>query len=148
MTVTVGFTGTRSGMSDEQTREVRGVLMHLQRDREISASHHGDCLGADEQFDEICIELGIYRVAHPPTDTRFRAFCQADEILDALPYIERNHVIVDTAELMLATPHTHRELLRSGTWATVRYAEQSKVPYFIIYPNGRFGRLYDEGIQP
>jgi hypothetical protein len=35
----------------------------------------------------------------------------------------------------LACPRGYTEELRSGTWATIRYARKTGVPYVIIFPD-------------
>jgi len=52
------------------------------------------------------------------------------------PYLERNHNIVDESELLIACPKSKEEELRSGTWATVRYARKKGVRIILIYPDG------------
>ena len=73
----VGFTGTRSGMDIHQYSEVRLFLIeHLD---DIKYVMHGGCIGADEQFHRLCMELGLKIEVLPgyskrnPEDTRFRA---------------------------------------------------------------------------
>lgn len=51
-------------------------------------------------------------------------------------YIKRDKDIVDTSDILIATPRFMYEELRSGTWATVRYAEKKNKPIVIIWPNG------------
>lgn len=137
----IGFTGTREGMTNEQFEQVLGLVRHIQRDSDECDGHHGDCLGSDAQFDGLCFMLGIFRTAHPPTNPKLRAYCPSDLILDPLPYHERNHAIVRAAKLMIATPRTMRPYAGSGTWATARYSELSDVPCFIVYPDGTVDRL-------
>lgn len=127
----VGFTGTRRGMTAQQKLLVRDGLRILEPEHVV----HGDCIGADADFHAICQELNIdihIRLSILPT----RAYCSgAKKIHDAKPPIDRNHDIVDEADVMLATPDTEQEKLRSGTWATIRYARNRK-PLRIYYPSG------------
>lgn len=124
MTVrSVGFTGTQRGMSDLQKIELRGLLI----EEGATELHHGDCVGADAEADAIARELRVAVVIHPPSDTKKRAFCaQKDDVVwEPLPYLERNRDIVESCNLLVAAPLGSRELLRSGTWATVRYARSA-----------------------
>ena len=50
------------------------------------------------------------------------------------PYLERNKHIVDNVSLMIACPKEFRNTLRSGTWATIRYAWHTKREITIIPP--------------
>lgn len=97
--------------------------------------HHGDCIGADAAMHIIARDyLNKVVVIHPPTDDAKRAFCKWDILLGAKPYLDRNHDIVDRSEVMIACPGEHNEVLRSGTWATIRYARKLKKPIIIIKP--------------
>lgn len=118
-----GYTGTQVGMSD---RQKAGLRWHLMCAEEGSEFHHGDCEGGDAEAHDIAFELGLRIVIHPPINERKRAFCQgAALVLPPKDYIQRNHDIVDVLELLIAAPKTDEEELRSGTWATVRYARKS-----------------------
>jgi hypothetical protein len=83
---------------------------------------------------------GIRIVIHPPTDPKKRAFCKgAAEIREPKPYLDRNHDIVDEGSgLLIAAPFQEEEILRSGTWATVRYAWKigRALDVFVIRPGG------------
>jgi hypothetical protein len=48
----------------------------------------------------------------------------------------RNHDIVDETELLIACPGELAEAVRSGTWATVRYARKLGRPIVIFWPDG------------
>jgi hypothetical protein len=75
-------------------------------------------------------------VGHPPENPSKRAFCAFDEICEPAPYLVRNQDIVDIAARMIATPGEMHEVLKSGTWSTVRKARRGRRPLAIIYPNG------------
>jgi hypothetical protein len=144
----VGFTGTRGGMSEAQKAAVGLLLNTVLSDDPGSGSefHHGDCIGADADAHRIARERGMRIVLHPPSVDKLRAFCDYDESRDPRPYIERDHVLVDEVELLIATPGGFEEELRSGTWATVRYAIKCERPTIIVYPDGSTsarGSLYE-----
>lgn len=133
----IGFTGTQDGCTDPQFDLLVEVLQEL---HEVTEAHHGDCLGADFQFTVIvdCI-FGTGKIHnHPPEDNKKRAFCRADKIYDPLPYLVRNHNIVDATEILIACPKTMKEELRSGTWATIRYARKQKGVIVILWPDGKY----------
>jgi len=113
-----GFTGTRHGMSEEQKLYLAFELHRLK----VTELHHGDCVGADEEANTIAHEMGIKTVGHPPTNEKYRAFCKCDVWYESRPYITRNHNIVDCTIHLLVAPKTNIEQVRSGTWATFRYA--------------------------
>jgi hypothetical protein len=88
--------------------------------------HHGDCVGADAEAHDIATQRCVRVVIHPPTEDRLRAFCDVTngQVLKPRPYIDRNHDIVDSCDVLVAAPRTDTELVRSGTWATIRYARK------------------------
>ena len=134
MNIIVGFTGTREGLTSAQREALVKVLYRLYSDG--SEFHHGDCVGADEEAHEIAREIGYEIHIHPPSISRLRAFCKGDVVYSPKPYLERNHDIVDASDILVACPAQSYEVLRSGTWATVRYARRVGKPIVIIYPNG------------
>lgn len=131
----IGFTGTRHGMTQEQTDAVERLLSTL-HPHEV---HYGDCVGADHDFFLIIQEnyWNMKKVAHPCDIKSLRAFTEADEIRPKLPPLERNRNIVDACEHLIVTPGSFQEEQRSGTWATVRYARKSGVPITIVWPDGQ-----------
>ena len=126
----VGFTGTQRGMTNSQKEE----LVKFLQDNKVTKLHHGDCVGADKEAHDIAVSLGIETEVHPPDKDDKRAFCKGDIIHEPKPYLERNHDIVDDSELLVACPFQSKEIVRSGTWATVRYARKSGSP-IIFSPN-------------
>lgn len=136
----VGFTGTQLGMTHKQIERISQMVQDLYT---IGARtiHLGDCIGADAQMYQIAGIIGYYRIGHPPTDPKKRAFLSYEEELPPLPYLERNHQIVDRCRILFAAPHTAREVTRSGTWTTVRYARRVHRTGTIITPNGSHRRL-------
>ena len=49
----------------------------------------------------------------------------------------RKKAIVRASQVVIVAPGTEQEILRSGTWQTVRFARKYKRPLTIIYPSGR-----------
>lgn len=122
----IGFTGTSKGMSVGQ----RAALERELRGRTFTF-HHGDCVGADAQAHDIAKAAGGSIVIHPPTDSKARAYCVGGRVLPPYPYLERNHHIVDACDVLIAAPRG-AEVLRSGTWATVRYAQKIGKPVLVL----------------
>ncbi len=133
----IGFTGTQLGMTRAQGESVWGLLR-------ISAEfigHHGDCVGSDKTFDDLCrvSPLCLGMEIHPPIIDAKRAFCTTDLrdfVHPAKDYLVRNHDIVDVANVMIATPAEYGMQLRSGTWSTIRYARSVDKPLAIVYLSG------------
>ena len=127
----VGFTGTQVGMSPFQ----RAALWKVLRETAVEEFHHGLCLGADEEAHEIAVELGLRIIGHPPIKTGKKMRTKPKEfvcICRPREYLARNHDIVDETDMLIAAPKFLHEELRSGTWATVRYAQKHGKPVTIL----------------
>jgi hypothetical protein len=126
----VGFTGTQDGMNDFQKRQITAFLKEIMP----TSVRHGCCVGADEEFNEIAGSLGIKRIGHPSDIKKMTMASEVEELLEPKRPLVRNRDIVDGVELLLAAPKTRHEILRSGTWATIRYA-QKIARYLIVCPD-------------
>jgi hypothetical protein len=133
----LGFTGSEGGMSTAQLHTLKQFVFDEIDD--IDEFHHGCCVGADTQalllihgvFDSFMDRDSIATVLHyhPPAD-----MSRASDLREfpgtwhrPRPYLDRNHDIVDACDVLIAAPKTDEEQVRSGTWATVRYARKSGV---------------------
>ena len=130
--IKIGFTGTRHGMSDEQKIEFKKIV----KSKECEEFHHGMCVGSDEQAHAIIKDLKIKIVGHPPSFKKFMTDCLCDVTMKPFVYLERNKNIVNSSDIMIATPDT-KEKIRSGTWSTIRYARKQGKRIYIIHKNGR-----------
>lgn len=63
------------------------------------------------------------------------AFNQSDSILPVKAYLDRIKDIVDMSDILIATPESVKEVLRSGTWSTVRYAKRAGKEVIICNPD-------------
>lgn len=99
--------------------------------------HHGDCVGADAQFHALVREIlpDARIVIHPPLSDSKRAFCDGDETKEARAYLARNRDIVRDSDVLLAAPQSSEEILRSGTWATIRFARKRNHPVILVPPD-------------
>lgn len=132
----VGFTGTQVGMTLEQAAQI-AARIEAAVEVGYTSFHHGDCIGADAQAHAIAIRFKLPVHIHPPEDGRKRAFCKGAAVEHApRPYLQRNHDIVDSVDILLATPRDSKEVLRSGTWATIRYARKRGIIVVVVFPNG------------
>jgi hypothetical protein len=133
---TLGFTGTQTGMTYEQHREVRKLLLLIKPEQVI----HGCCVGSDSEFCVTVKELlGIPQIGYPSTITRKvskRACKRCTTLHPPMPPLVRNQIIVEKSDLLLATPEQEKMTIRSGTWSTIRKARKFLRPVFIIYPDG------------
>lgn len=131
----IGFTGTSQGMTERQ----RATLAVLLRSYYPARLHHGCCIGADAQAHDVAHEIGIPCTLHPPDDDKAIAILGAvpgDIVWDAKPYLDRNMDIARACDVLIATPKTFLEQIRSGTWTTVRYAKKMNRHVTIIFPDG------------
>ena len=131
----IGFTGTRNGMTGKQ----KAVVLHLlklQPERPVGL--HGDCVGADADFDLLCKCLGMKTQCLPCTFENMRAYCTT-AIAEPKPPMQRNRDIVARADKMIACPPNKERIKKgSGTWATIGFTEKAHKPLAIIYPDGEF----------
>lgn len=139
----IGFTGTQTGMTEMQQKVFYQVMLDFGGTKTQKEFHHGDCIGADAQAHRLaCCSLGWKPIIHPPRNPSKRAWCATTwpcpefQVLPTKEYLERNHDIVDTSFALIATPAQDEEQLRSGTWATIRYAKKKNIHLAIIYPLG------------
>lgn len=135
--VNIGFTGTQKGMTDEQYDTVDRMVKAIVRATSLDVvAHHGDCVGADADFHDICEEHRVVVETHPANMDTKRAFKRAKVVHPTMPPLVRNRVIVDSCSLLIVTPRSTKEQVRSGTWATVRYARQCGRVMWIAMPDG------------
>lgn len=118
------------------SHQIYAVDALLDNDIITQISHHGDCIGADVDFHKLSRIQGLRIIGHPPIKVNMRAFCEFDEIRKPKKFIDRNHDIVNESDWMIFTPSGFIELLRSGTWATIRYSKIKKRDGFIVWPDG------------
>ena len=127
MAKAIGFTGVSSHADTGVTRGTSDRLLQL-RDEGFDEFHHGDCVGADQAAHRRAVRAGFRIVIHPPLDESRRAFCIGRNVtvLDPGPYLKRNANIVAASEYLIAmVADPAQEVLRSGEWATVRYARKA-----------------------
>lgn len=143
----VGFTGTRAGMTEAQKARVRELVIGSC----TSEAHHGGCVGADVDFDFICHNIpyrAIKVVVHPSSLKSYHGIVlQPYELRSEYPPLERDRHIVDESGLLIATPKSAQEQIRSGTWTTVRYARNQGRTVLIVLPDGQLKVLKDLSIS-
>jgi hypothetical protein len=122
------------------TERQKGALRSLLKTIRASHLHHGDCIGADADAHAIAKELGLKVELHPPTKGGLRANCEGAEVVhDPEPYLQRNKKIVDHTKILVATPKTAVEEIKSGTWSTIRYARKQELrDVVVISPDGKW----------
>lgn len=132
----IGFTGTQVGCTDSQIAALTRTLVSLAPD----VLHHGSCIGADAQAHYLARVMGVAVEKHPPRITSKMARCPMlpGEVTHAPEdYLVRNRAIVAATIILVACPKEETgEEIRSGTWATVRYARKLKREVHIVRPSG------------
>ena len=126
----IGFTGTREGMSKAQFDQLAMVLRWLKKAHELDGDpakpefHHGECPvnvgGADLEARDEAVAFGFKEVPHPPKNMTPAAM------------LARDRDIANICDVLIAAPRTDKEVLRSGTWATIRYAKQCHKPVIML----------------
>ena len=130
----VGFSGSRDGMTEKQHSFVYQYVSVLNEAKSMIL-HHGDCVGADAEMHNIAKSLSCKVVIHPPVAQDLRANCEGDECLPPKTYFARNRDIVDTCDILIATPG-HINRLIGGTWYTVNYAKKRGIQLCVVLPDG------------
>lgn len=133
----VGFTGSRhKNMPRRQAYTVIEILFELGGND--AWFHHGRNKMRDDQAARIAKVLGYQLAGHTPTDISKMGSVINDLNYPAMKYLDRNHRLVQDVDLLIAAPLGSYEILRSGTWATVRYAVKQRRLGFVVWPNGDF----------
>lgn len=126
----IGFTGTREGLSEYQRGELIDWLILLQP----TEVYHGLCEGGDEEFHDLVRILfpdTCRIIGHPPLNKKYYSHRVCDEYRKEKDYISRNHDIVDESDALIGCPKGE-EVLRSGTWATIRFCKKTGKECIII----------------
>jgi SAM-dependent methyltransferase len=132
----LGFTGSRKDGTEQQIESVESFL----RESTARVFVHGCCRGWDRRFHKIVRRLKPdgFIIGLPGDEGQHEwAEQSCDAFAVPVPYLERNKRIVRTAAEMLACPGTMEEELRSGTWATVRYARKARRRLILVWPDGK-----------
>ncbi len=143
----IGTTGSRSGMSNNQKTSLVSILNQLiSFNNKIIEIHHGDCVGSDSQFHNICVDIipNISIIIHQPEKDILRANMhllkprngEIVSLKNKLSYLNRNKKIVDNSDILIAFPSSINEVMYSGTWSTIRYAKKMNKKIIIIFPDG------------
>lgn len=130
----LGFTGTQEGMTQAQQETVAAIILVYKP----VVAQHGDCVGADEEFHNLARSQGVTVDIFPPKDAKKRAFCKfARKVHEPENYLVRNNLIVINSDFIIAAPKEYHEVLRSGTWSTIRRTQELRKPLTIVWPDGK-----------
>jgi hypothetical protein len=102
---------------------------------------HGGASGADEEFHAIISQHPVHAVDVWPSDLprwRMKEIPQGRivnlVIHQVSPPLQRNWTILENANLLLACPDSPREVIRSGTWSTIRRADKLDIKAVVVAP--------------
>lgn len=126
----VGFTGSRKGMSQHQKEQFALEILRINP----TEFHHGDCIGADAEAHDIVREFlpDTKIVVHPPLSNVARAFRVGDETRAPFAYTPRDRNIVIQTDFLIGSPLQDVEIIRSGTWLTIRYSRKLGKPNKVL----------------
>lgn len=130
----IGFTGTRKSYSGIQKIELLKYFSIFSKSKKIEF-HHGCCIGSDEKFHRLMRQIfpNCKIIGHPPLNKSLMAVgLDYDELYEPADYLVRDRQIVDVCQMLIATPEGE-EVLRSGTWATIRYALKQRDKSVLIF---------------
>lgn len=138
----IGFTGTRSGMSD---RQKENLTKYLKIARNHSCNYpspdlisiDGGCVGADYEFHQISKSLGYTSICYPgysqkdPNNLSCRAdLSNYDKIEKENTFFARNRKIVEDCDLLIGAPYDNSQ--NGGTWYTIHYAKKIGKKFIIL----------------
>ena len=121
----VGFISSRNitlmayGKRNIKLRQVLDALLEFG----YSTLHHGgERIGADVSANHAAEVRRMHIICHPPKG-----------YLGRKEYLVWNHNIIQESDIMIAMPIApEKEVLRSGTWAAIRYARRVGVPIIFV----------------
>lgn len=146
--VILSFSGTEDGIQSEpQERNFKRIVSRI----EPVEFHHGCCIGWDEEAHNIIVEMygdKVLIVGHPPLNTiKMAKKLTAPRMIMRKPkeYLVRDKQMAIEGDILVACPKQLEEVIRSGTWATVRYAKALKKIVYVIFPTGLTVRYLPNG---
>lgn len=136
--LSIGFTGTRHGMTSAQWHALRSELDLAIVVGEPWIARHGMCVGSDEQFHRIVRLMPNGEIhGHPCDIVSMRGMIlDCDVVHPPKRPLVRNVDIVEPSTMMFATPYEDAEQLRGGTWSTICKARKAGKPLAIVLPSG------------
>jgi hypothetical protein len=136
----VGFTGTREGMSSSQKIQLYAVLVGF--GGMLGGFHFGGQVGADVEAAAVLERLKrahparfgpVEIVCHPcPGVVATRETSKAWTWREVFPPLTRNQHIINETQILIAAPRSNVPELRSGTWATIRRAQERLMPVVML----------------
>jgi hypothetical protein len=136
-------------MTPSQRSAVTAIVQEVARGAGFVA-HHGDCVGADAEFHDLCrMEPLSVIVVHPGPldDLPGQAGRIGDSRREPLSHMRRNKNIVMVSTVMIAAPFEMTEQAHGGTWRTIEMARRAKRPLAIIWRDGAVAKEKWDGFS-
>ena len=127
--ITIGVTGTQSGMNPEQADVFTRLLKRWNDDGYTVDLIHGEAKGVDTEAASIANDL-FMRASTPETKTG---------------HFARNREIVDRCDMLVVIPWQDEWQPEGGTWYTHDYAEKKGVDTLVIWPSEEVHQLIGQG---
>lgn len=132
MITVLGFTGTRQHVPEDRLDNLYEAIGCLARGG-AATLHHGMCFGMDEYGHGYATTHALRTHGWPSNIPGTTAPLRVTTLHTIEKPLVRNRAIVDASDLLIAVPmDPGNEELRSGTWATVRYARAKGIPILFI----------------
>lgn len=137
---TIGFTGTRNGLTAPQRSTLEQYIAtaadYLKTSNRELRAIHGDCIGADADFDKVCREQGIHTECLPCYLDNMRAYC-TEAIAPPMAPMARNRQIAELSDVVFGCPPNFDRIKKgSGTWATIGFTKRYHTTVIIVFPDG------------
>lgn len=135
---THAFTGSRQGPTEPQRRAFTAWLATAQPGRMLN----GLAIGCDEWALLAAKDHGWELEGYPcnigsqVSTVAVHMVVSHGKYHQSMPPLDRNRLMVGMADRLLAMPAGMEEELRSGTWATIRYARKGQKPITVFWPDG------------
>lgn len=138
----IGFTGTRDKVTRIQKERLAAFLYNMSLHR-YDRLFHGGAENADEEAHNLAQQFSYSIEIFPCNGDRRHYWLdrkvkngEATLIHATNKPLDRNRVIAERCNYLVAVPYQMDEIQRSGTWATVRYAREKRKSLTIIFPDG------------
>lgn len=139
--INISFTGSRKGMTNRQKDTLEFILKHLTYHHPSDLNfHHGGAVGADEEAHDIALQMpNLICCVYPAGEERYNYWRNEKAGYKIVFYwkedpLDRNEDIVRAGNILFAAPRERAEVLRSGTWSTIRLCKKKKKRCIILDP--------------
>jgi hypothetical protein len=138
-----GFTGSQQGPTDEQATKFLYLLERYMLINPFTEFHHGCCIGSDRSahftiahHKEFHPEIHIHPGDNPEKTALECMKTPGVKVYPVMPNLKRNLGIIKVSGIMFAMPHENSNVIRSGTWHTIRHTIRAMKWLHVIWPSG------------